>query len=229
MSEVRMKVKEKTERLGNICDRLASVLETHLNENFNDADEDKVGKVVDMIKDLGEAQEKAIKSLYYEQIMEAMQESEYGEDYDLYGRRGYRGRSKTTGRYMHRPYEEMMPEDMRREMDMDRGRMYYSEIPVGSGSGTNTNDGQMHYNRGYERGYEDGMNNSSMEHSGRIEKARRGYEEAKEAKRKEESIQKLNEMVSAVTNEFKPLIPSMDVTEKSILRNGLQAIQNMIN
>lgn len=203
MNEVEMKIKEKTERIGNICERLTSMLENHLNDDILSADTEEVGKVIDMIKDLGEAKEKAVKALYYEQIMEAMLESEYGEDYDVYGRRGYRGRSKTTGRYMHRAYEEMMPEDVEREIEMRNGRMYYTEMEEDTGI--------MH------------------EPSGRIEKARKGYEEAKEAKHKEESIRKLNEMVSAVTNEIKPLIPAMDVTEKSILRNGLQAIQNMIN
>ena len=73
---------------------------------------------------------------YYYHITEAMKESEYGEDYDEYGRKGYRD---SRGRYSRRGYpmgyDDMEisqggrgyenPERMR-DMDKSRdGRMYY--------------------------------------------------------------------------------------------------------
>ena len=78
-------------------------------------------KVMDMIESLAEAE-------YYSKISKAMDESEYGEDYDEYGpmddgRRGYRGQPRSqSGRFMSR------------------------------GDGTRSNRG-----RGGRRGYEDEM------------------------------------------------------------------------
>ena len=62
-------------------------------------------------------------------------ENEYGVDYDENGpmKKGYRGRSATTGRYVHRPYMEVM-----RDMDMPN-KMYY-------GGEMQSRDGE---NRGY--------------------------------------------------------------------------------
>lgn len=95
---------------------------------------------------------------YYYHITEAMEESEYGEDYDENGRKGYRRARDSRGRYMRRGYENRMYDDMddgmmgyrgysdSREMsrDMDRGRnvMYY---PQGTDSYS-----QSRNNRGYE-------------------------------------------------------------------------------
>lgn len=103
---------------------------------------------------------------YYYHITEAMEESEYGEDYDENGRKGYRMPRDSRGRYMRRGYENRMYEGnrgydemdddmmgyrgysnpMNREMsrDMDRSRgnvMYYPQ--------TSESRGQS-YNRGYE-------------------------------------------------------------------------------
>lgn len=192
---------------------------------------------------------------YYYHITEAMEqpENEYGVDYDENGvmRRGYRGRSATTGRYVHRPYTEVM-----RDMDMPR-RMYYGG-EMQSRDGENRGykgdmhsypDGSVAYyggenrsymhmmedadRRGYERGYTDGMSAGKTMNSGNmsnspITNARRGYEEAKEKGDKEERARKLNDMMTSIKDEIKPMLPEMDVSEKSIVRNGLQTVQNMV-
>lgn len=192
---------------------------------------------------------------YHFHITEAMEkpENEYGVDYDENGviRRGYRGRSATTGRYVHRPYTEMM-----RDMDMPRKMYYGGEMQSRDGENRGYKgdmhtypDGSVAYyggeNRsymhmmeeadknGYQRGYTDGMaagksmSNSRMTTSP-ITNARRGYEEAKEKGNKEERVNKLNEMMTSIKDEIKPMLPEMDVTEKSIVRNGLQTVQNMV-
>lgn len=250
MTEIEMKIKEHTEPLENACKKMAKHLESCLEQGINDADATEVGTVADAIKDLAEAKEKTIKGLYYTQIMEAMKENDYGEDYDEDGRMYYRGRNKRNGQYMHRPYTESMPgnnssgsggmggnsgsggsqgggrgydEPMRkgyearvhmRDMDRNEGRMYSTEDTDPSG-----------YERAYQRGFEEGMSHGG----GRMEHLRKGYEEAKEAKDKDARIERLTEMVNNMTEEFTPLIKEMDVTEKSILRNGLQALQNKIS
>lgn len=163
-------------------------------------DAEEMGKVTDMIKDLAEAQ-------YYRTLVVAMEESEYGSDYDEEGpiedgRRGYRGqpRSKTSGRYMsrgdgrrsnhgRRGYEEMnqMYYDDEYMRDMDRynmGRMYYTD----GGSGNSSNSGMSGGNSGATRGYSEGGSGgryyggeSGGQMNSRSENARRGYEEAKKS------------------------------------------------
>ena len=160
MSEIEIKIKDKTRDLEEICDKLAKKLNQHLNEDMQGADTHEVGEVADAIKDIADAKEKAVKCLYYKQLMEAMSESEYGEDYDEEGPlRGYRGRSARTGRFVHRGYEERMM----RDMDREDGRMYYA------GSGMHTGGTSDNYTKGYEdghaRGYQEGHD--------------RGYEEGR--------------------------------------------------
>ena len=52
-------------------------------KGIEEIDTEEFGKVTDIIKDLSEA-------MYYRTITVAMEESEYGEDYDYEGRKGYR-------------------------------------------------------------------------------------------------------------------------------------------
>ena len=193
---------------------------------------------------------------YYCKIVDEMEkpENQYGDEYDEEGpiRKGYRGRSATTGRYVHRPYTEMM-----RDMDMPN-RMYYGG-EMQSRDGENRGyKGDMHtypdgsvayyggenqkYMRmmedadmnGYKRGYSDGMSAGRSMNTGNnmsnspITNAKRGYEEAKVKNDKSERVNKLNEMMTSIKDEIKPMLPEMDVSEKSIVRNGLQTIQNMV-
>ena len=84
----------------NMIEKLTKCAEMELEKGVENVDTKEMGEVVDIIKDLAEA-------MYYRTLVVAMEDSEYGEDYDEYGpmedgRRGYRGqpRSKTSGRYM---------------------------------------------------------------------------------------------------------------------------------
>lgn len=253
MSEIEIKVKEKIKPLEESCDKLVKCLNSYLDKGIHDANVNEVMATADIIKDLCEAKEKEVKSMYYMELLTAMEESEYGEDYNEDGpmRKGYRGRSATTGRYVHRPYTEVM-----RDMDMPR-RMYYGG-EMQSRDGENRSykgdmhsypDGSVAYyggenrsymhmmedadRRGYERGYTDGMSAGKNMNSGNmsnspITNARRGYEEAKEKGDKEERARKLNDMMTSIKDEIKPMLPEMDVSEKSIVRNGLQTVQNMV-
>lgn len=154
-SKIAIKLEEETKPIKKMCEKLMDSVNHELDKGVENVNAEELGEVIDMIKDLYEAKEKMYKACYYKQIMEAMEESEYGEDYDEYGpmddgRRGYRGQPRDSmgrfrsrrGRGGRRGYEEpiyhMTPEMYRRmpmewERDMDRDeyqRMYYS----GSGS-----------------------------------------------------------------------------------------------
>lgn len=104
MSEVKMDIKMATKDLCAMLEKLQTGLLHDLNEPQNISHEE-AGAVADMIKDLAEAKEKMVKCIYYEKITEAMEESEYDEDYDEDGpieKSGYRGRNRRTGRFVSR-------------------------------------------------------------------------------------------------------------------------------
>ena len=230
-----MKIKEKTKPLEDLCDKFEKSLCAHLEGGMADADVEEVGKVVDMIKDLCEAKEKCVKSMYHEQIMEAMDESEneYGKEWDENGPlRGYRGRSARTGRFVHRAYTE------NRDIDRNEGRMYYPEVNGGAmdsrrmygesaGNGMSTmsgrsySDGSVAYENGYQKGYTDGK----MANETRYNMARRGYEEADHTQKRE----KLQQLMDALEQDLTPYLPSMDANDKQIVKNGLQKMINRFN
>lgn len=171
------------------------------------------GEVTDMIKDLSEA-------LYYRTITVAMDESDYGEEYDWKGaydeheRKGYRGQPRDSrGRYMSRrrmgytepPYYHMMPDyDMdgmehMRDMDKMDGKMYYTE-PMRMGD--------MKYDH-------------TMPES-KYDKAKRGYSEKKEmGKESPESMRGLEDMLNVVGEDIKELKPNMSAQEKALVKQKL--------
>lgn len=184
-----------------MIEKLSEVTKCELDKGIENIDTKEMGEVADIIKDLAEAE-------YYAKISKAMDESEYGEDYDYMGaydeheRKGYRGQPRDSrGRYMsrrgRRGYEDMMMydedwDDMERMRDMDRvyGRMGYSGSGSSSMGGSSSQGGQSSGgmsggssggSSGGQMGYsESGRGSQSDNQSqGRYERAKRGYEETK--------------------------------------------------
>ena len=166
-TKIGIKLEEEVKPIKKMCERLMDTVNHELEKGIENVDTKELGEAIDMIKDLYEAKKEMYEACYYKQIMEAMEESEYGEDYDENGpmddgRRGYRGQPRSeSGRFMsrndgrrsnrgrgrgRRGYEEPMMydedwEEMERMRDMDRRnyeRMYYS----GSGSSSGMSGGQ---------------------------------------------------------------------------------------
>lgn len=155
------------------------------NKGIEHVDTKEMGEVADIIKDLCEAE-------YYAKISKAMDESEYGEDYDYRGaydeheRKGYRGQPRDSrGRYMSRrrmgyeepPYYHMTPEmykehdpEYYRDMDRMDGRLYYTESGNMGGQSYSGMSGGSMGSQGGSRGYSES----------RYENAKRGYQETKE-------------------------------------------------
>lgn len=89
---------QKTERLCEIYNDLMRWAET----NKDCTDVKTMGEVIDMIKDIAEAEEKCWKSCYYKSIVEAMEEAEEWEkmEYmDEEGRMGYDNWRYASGRF----------------------------------------------------------------------------------------------------------------------------------
>ena len=204
-----------------MIEKLTKCAEMELEKGIDKIDAEEMGEVTDMIKDLAEAE-------YYAKISKAMDESEYGEDYDYMGaydeheRRGYTGqpRSKTSGRFMRRgdgrrSYMPMMYDydwdnmQMDRDMDREHGKMYYTE-PM-----TMRNDNQTHSESRYDR-------------------ARRGYEESKAMHKsgsvedKKKNMESLEHYMKELSEEMAELIESMDASEKTMVRSKLQTLAQKV-
>lgn len=91
---------DKFRELSDLKERFIKIVCTQLDCGVEKIDTHELGEVVDMIKDLAEAEEKCTKTKYYESIVEAM--DEYEEDPDEYmheGRMGYNPNRGKSGRY----------------------------------------------------------------------------------------------------------------------------------
>ena len=207
-------------------------------KGIEELDAEEFSKVTDMLKDLSEA-------MYYRTITVAMEESEYGEDYDYEGRKGYRGqRRDSRGRYMsnrgRRGYESyMMPEmdwdDMEYQRDMDRNshnRMYYTDGSMSGSSsmGGGQSSGSMSSSSG-NRGYSDG--NRDMR-EGRSGQSRRGYMESKEmhkgnsAEDKQQKMKELEHYMKDLSEDVTEMITEMSPEEKSLMKQKMQVLMQKI-
>ena len=204
-----------------MIEKLTKCAEMELEKGIDKIDAEEMGEVTDMIKDLAEAE-------YYAKISVAMDEAEYGEDYDYRGafdeheRRGYTGqpRSKTSGRFMRRgdgrrSYMPMMRDydwdnmQMDRDMDREHGKMYYTE-PM-----TMRNDNQTHSESRYDR-------------------ARRGYEESKAmhkgntAEDKQHKMKELENYMKELSTDVTDMISDMSTEEKSLMKQKMQVLMQKI-
>lgn len=220
-----------------MIEKLSEVAKCELDKGIENVDTKEMGEVAEIIKELSEAE-------YYAKISKAMDEAEYGEDYDYMGaygeheRKGYRGqRRDSRGRYMsRRGYESrMMPEmdwdDMEYQRDMDRpyGRMGYSGSSMGGNSssmGGSQSSGSMG-SQGGNRGYSESGRDSREGRSGQM---RRGYMEAKEqGKDKQTKMRELEEYMKELSTDVTEMIGDASPEEKSMLKNKMQVLMQKIN
>jgi len=124
-------------RIHNMLEDVSQVASTELAKGVDKVDTKEFGEVVDMIKDLTEAEKNKMQACYYKTIIEAMEQSEYGEDYDWSGpdedRMGYPRSRDSMGRFTsRRGYEQRIRDPRFDEYNM--GRMGYSNGAYGGGS-----------------------------------------------------------------------------------------------
>lgn len=203
-----------------MIEKLAEVAKCELDRGIEDVDTKELGEVADIIKDLSEAE-------YYAKISKAMDESEYGKDYDEYGAydepRYYRGQPRDSrGRYMRRGYEmtpEMYhkyPAEHYRDIDREHGRMYYTEGGANMGEGTG-NSPRMHSEMGRDR------------REGRSGMSRRTYMESKEmGKEKGEKMKELEEYTKSLMEDVTDMVSGMSIEEKNLLRTKLQTLAQKV-
>ena len=223
-----------------MIEKLSEVAKCELEKGIENVDTKEMGEVAEIIKELSEAE-------YYAKISKAMDESEYGKDYDEHGAydepRFYRGQPRDSrGRYMSRRSYQMTPEmynmypaEYYRDMDREHGRMYYSDGGSnmgGSSMGGNTG-GSM--GGGSSRGYEESYGNRSGNQGGRDRRegrsgmSRRSYMESKEMnKDKSEKMKELEEYTKSLMEDVTDMVSGMSIEEKNLLRTKLQTLAQKV-
>lgn len=232
MSEIKEKVENKTKTIETMYESMENAIKHQIDGGLDKVNTHELYEAIDILKDLSEIKLNCVKAMYKTQIMEAMEDSEYGVDYDENGEiRYYRGqpRSKTSGRFMSRDdgRREYVPEY---ERDIDRvhmRRMYTTSANTSNQSDTRTYsegyaDGQ---DAGYQRGYTEGNRSSS---NNRYERARRNYEETKKKGNPQEDMRTLETMLNSFESELKELLPKMSQAEKNLVKNKIDAWENVV-
>lgn len=190
-----------------------------LDKGIENVNTEEMGEAVDMIKDLCEAEYKAVivKSMkkadeeeeeYNKELLRALKD-EYGEEggrryYDEYrymrtGRYAPKGKGTYVGRrgYEEPPYYHMYPE---RDMDREYGRMYYTEPTA-----THTSES------GYDR-------------------AKRMYTETKEMHKantpedKEHKMKSLDSYMKELSSDITGLIGDMTAEERGLVKAKLSTL-----
>lgn len=201
------------ENMHKMVETLTECAKCEIDKGVNEVNTKEMGEVIDMIKDLNTA-------IYYAKISKAMDDAEYGEDYDWKGaydehdRKGYRGQPRDSrGRYMSRRrmgYEEPPYYHMISDYDMD-GMEYMRDM--------DKMDGKMYYTEPMRMG--DMKYDHTMPES-KYDKAKRGYSEKKEmGKESPESMRGLEDMLNVVGEDIKELKPNMSAQEKALVKQKL--------
>lgn len=192
---------------------------SEIDKGIENVNTEEMSEAVDMIKDLCEAEYKAVivKSMkkadeeeeeYNKELLRALKDK-YGEEggrrfYDHYryanGRFAPKGKGTYRRGYEEPPYMHMYPEaEHMRDMDRDYGKMYYTE-PVNES--------------GYDR-------------------AKRNYTETKEMhsgttpEDKEQRMKALDKYIKTVTNEIIKIVSdNATAEEKSLIKNNMNNLMS---
>lgn len=235
MSEIKEKVEGELKTVKSLCETMENAIKTQLDKGLDKVNTHEMYEAVDIYKDLSEVKKNIVETCYKMQIMESMEESEYGEDYDENGEiRYYRGqpRSKTSGRYMSRGdgrRNYMYPEEYYRDLDRESmKRMYSTSSTDTSHSYTDGyNDGQ---DIGYKKGYEEGKRTMPRDYrEGRSGRNRRTYIETKETKdnspeSKQMKMRELEKYMNELSSDITEMIGDASPEEKNLLKNKLQTL-----
>ena len=257
MADIKEKVENKTKTIETMYDSMENAIKHQIDGGLDKVNTHELYEAIDILKDLSEIKLNCVKAMYKTQIMEAMEDSEYGVDYDENGEiRYYNSNRYADGRYAPKGrgarYYRMTPEmyhsyepEYYRDMDRETMRRMYTTTSTGnSGTSRNYSDGyadgmnegeKRGYNngmsegetRGYERGYSEGSRNRG----GRYDRARRNYEENKQGKNgqsDEKDMRNLETMLNEFEKELSEMLPKMSQQEKNLAKNKVTSWQNKV-
>lgn len=230
MSEIKEKLDAEMKTVKSMCECMENAIKTQMDKGLDHVDTHELYKAVDIYKDLSEVKKNIAKTCYYKQIMEAMEESEYGKDYDENGEiRYYRGQprrangefmSRRGGRsgrrgYTDREWENDMPyirpelyhmyppyEQWERDMDIENGKMYYTE-----------NKGQHGY----------APNGQNVQESG-SSRAMRKYMEDKMTADGTTKMKDLESYMSELSGDVTKMLANASQGEKDMVKQKMQVL-----
>lgn len=103
---------EKLKDLNEIKHKLIEAVEAELSGGIENVNTEELGEVIDMIKDIAEAEESCMEACYYEVVTEAMSDYEGSQGYDRWRYSSGRFAPKGRGTYGYLPpvTEEMIAE-----------------------------------------------------------------------------------------------------------------------
>lgn len=191
-------------------------------KGINGINAEEFGKVTDMIKDLAEA-------MYYRSIVVAMDDAEYGEDYDWEGRKGYdewrykSGRFAPKGRGMRRGYEEPPYYRMDPEMYKEHDPEYWRDM--------DKKDGRMYYT---EPGMTSDMKHGHDAREGRSGMMRKSYMESKEMNRgntpeeKQRKMKDLEMYAKELAEDVTEMISDASPEEKTLLKQKMSVLMQKL-
>lgn len=242
MADIKEKVENKTKTIETMYESMENAIKHQIDGGLDKVNTHELYEAIDILKDLSEIKLNCVKAMYKTQIMEAMEDSEYGEDYDENGEiRYYRGqpRSKTSGRFMSRGdgrrnyrmtpemYREYEPEYYR-DLDRETMRRMYTTSSTGMSNTRSYSDG---YSDGQDEGYQRGFSEGSRNRGGRYDRARRNYEENKQGKNgqsDEKDMRNLETMLNEFEKELSEMLPKMSQQEKNLAKNKVVSWQNKV-
>lgn len=205
------KTMKHVDKLCDLKEKLMCGLESEFAKGFTSCSLHECGEVVDMIKDLAEAEEKCWKACYYKSIVEAMEEAEeYWEDMDddaAAERRGYDAWRYSSGRFA--------PKGMGHKsgsMGNRRRAGYRDDMDM--------TDGRMH----------DGMHDTMpMRPWDRYKDAKRYYTETHDQAKKEEMERHADEHIKQSVESMKEMWNDASPNLKAKLKNQLTGLINTMN
>lgn len=218
---------KKSSSYDDICEMKKKLMESFKAEvsmkGFQNMNLMEAGEVVDMIKDLAEAEKSCMEACYYEKIIKAMEKAEEEDEKDE--RMGYNNRRYASGRYAPKgrgmrmgyvPYMEYDP-DFEEEM---RGnvRLGYDQSGRGnrsqSGSRMGYDDDHWNDDPRYGRAFNDYKN------------AKRHYTETKSQQDKDRMDMSANEHMMSAIASFKEMWKDADPAMRKKMHADLSALVN---
>lgn len=193
----------KEKLMGWLCEELGCGKENYL-KNF-----EAIGELVDEIKDLAESEEKCMKSFYYEQIIQAMEESKEKGSYGYDNWRYSSGRFAPTGKGHYAGYRPDMYryDDLEEDDMLTEFKMGYSDGSRKGGSGSDRSGGGRRVNAsGESYGFMPSMMNSERGiWYDQYQDAKRHYHESGTPEAKKEMDDKMSHNITELVSQLKEM------------------------
>lgn len=219
----------------NLKEDLVRAAQDEVAKGIQHVDTKEMGEVVDMIKDLAEAEEKCWKACYYKAIVTAMHEEEE-EMKRGGGRMGYDNWRYSSGRFAptghgHRSGFTPMDDESEERM-MAEGWMEGSSGYSGGSSNSGGQNGSSSGSRGGSMGSNGRMGypgHPRGDHYERYNQARMGYHESKDAASRQHMDAAARDYAMDMVDAMKEIWRDADPAMRKELKNKMTALCGELN